>query len=1082
MGLVFFVTPPAVSGLFPRSHGPASWLVPAVMLWGLSHSPTKTSFQPPDHAMPMNPIHILYSPARRCRILLYAWVLLLFGLSATAMAQPDTVTNRYATAADAAYWPNVNEGDYIFFSPTGVNDAIYAHPNNLNLQLGLGKKILIWAGNYTRIDIDGTNCQNTAAQPTVITNFGGQVRWGHDESTWTYRTFNITGFDHVHLTGQYDPVAQTGDAAYKGHDGGAAMGSGDYYEKYGFWGHQRWSGERVIGNYPNVLRIQNFKTCKVDYVATWGGGFAGFNIKSDNPAVPEKVVIDIQDCFAGFSNGEGFYLGKYSPGPDQDVTELTLRNNILVFTGTEAIQCDSLAEGSVIENNVIVGSAMTFRDPFQSLYQQSAQQISFVEGDIQFRNNIIIGGMGTMQTIRERDAGPLLSDPDPAKAITFENNYIGIGRSMVNFIFEGGGVTPYEFINNLYGPVDVPQSNDAYVNLSQPTALQSFGNQSTPILVQGNRYDPGLADYEFTTGDGSNITGVANEYGYPAIVKFMDLGFEDGVDLRRFSRWSATYGTDGTFGREGEYITYEAGDVVIWYDQTGPEAGVTKMYICLETYTGSAGAEYEPTQSPGKWQQLTWNGRNLPPFDVRMAPDTYYNYRGMGLSYNPPNQNSPDLEAPVITLADGDISVEKGTSFTYPGFTAQDNVDGDVSSLVAVAWVGPALDINQIGTYILRYDVEDNAGNRANTQYRFVTVSDPNITYGTVAQVSMHRNGPVSLPDWTDLGNTGTGLQYGGVPTNTVLYDTNGAATGWHMLIDDIDNGYSEHGQIYTNSVGRDIGPFPASVTRQGIKIRNPHENPCVFVLTGLDPTKYYEVQFTGYKEGAAGDLEATLIDLGTGDGDTIRVEDNQDMVGLVANAKPDATGRLDLQFTTETPAGQPNISGLIITEKSGYGFPPTIMQTPYGGVAHAVPGRIEAEDYDEGGAGLAYHDATAGNQPNRYRTDDVDVGNCNDVDGGYLIGWIDDGEWVEYTVEVSQAGLYDLHVRTAQKSGADRVLDVTMNGGTPLATLAVPTTGDWQVFTTITASSLYLDAGQHVLRFHLNSGYNFNWFELVAH
>ena len=39
-----------------------------------------------------------------------------------------------------------------------------------------------------------------------------------------------------------------------------------------------------------------------------------------------------------------------------------------------------------------------------------------------------------------------------------------------------------------------------------------------------------------------------------------------------------------------------------------------------------------------------------------------------------------------------------------------------------------------------------------------------------------------------------------------------------------------------------------------------------------------------------------------------------------------------------------------------------------------SVPGRIEAEDYDLGGEGVAYHDTTPGNAGGAYRADDVDI------------------------------------------------------------------------------------------------------------
>ena len=49
--------------------------------------------------------------------------------------------------------------------------------------------------------------------------------------------------------------------------------------------------------------------------------------------------------------------------------------------------------------------------------------------------------------------------------------------------------------------------------------------------------------------------------------------------------------------------------------------------------------------------------------------------------------------------------------------------------------------------------------------------------------------------------------------------------------------------------------------------------------------------------------------------------------------------------------------------------------QAPYNGTAAAIPGIIEAENYDEGGEGIAYHDNDPGNTGNVYRLDEGDKG-----------------------------------------------------------------------------------------------------------
>src|SRR5699024_10357311 len=87
---------------------------------------------------------------------------------------------------------------------------------------------------------------------------------------------------------------------------------------------------------------------------------------------------------------------------------------------------------------------------------------------------------------------------------------------------------------------------------------------------------------------------------------------------------------------------------------------------------------------------------------------------------------------------------------------------------------------------------------------------------------------------------------------------------------------------------------------------------------------------------------------------------------------------------------------------------------TPYGGTAAAVPGTIQAENFDEGGAGVAYVDTTSGNAGGKYRVTDVDIESSADAGGGYDLGWVFAGERLNYSVNVAAAGTYDIDVRVA--------------------------------------------------------------------
>ncbi len=89
----------------------------------------------------------------------------------------------------------------------------------------------------------------------------------------------------------------------------------------------------------------------------------------------------------------------------------------------------------------------------------------------------------------------------------------------------------------------------------------------------------------------------------------------------------------------------------------------------------------------------------------------------------------------------------------------------------------------------------------------------------------------------------------------------------------------------------------------------------------------------------------------------------------------------------------------------------PTPTPVPYR--PNAIPGRIEAENYDLGGEGVAYHDTTPGNAGGLYRTDDVDVERFS-AEGSPSVGWIRSSEWLTYTATVAQSGTYTLRARVA--------------------------------------------------------------------
>jgi endoglucanase len=112
-----------------------------------------------------------------------------------------------------------------------------------------------------------------------------------------------------------------------------------------------------------------------------------------------------------------------------------------------------------------------------------------------------------------------------------------------------------------------------------------------------------------------------------------------------------------------------------------------------------------------------------------------------------------------------------------------------------------------------------------------------------------------------------------------------------------------------------------------------------------------------------------------------------------------------------------------------------------------------------------------------------IQTQNTSDAGGGLNVGWIDYGDWLSYAntpVDIPVSGTYRIEYRVASLNGGGG-LRFEEAGGSPVhGQLAVPSTGGWQNWTTI-SHTVYLPAGTH--RFGINAisgGWNINWFRIV--
>ena len=162
--------------------------------------------------------------------------------------------------------------------------------------------------------------------------------------------------------------------------------------------------------------------------------------------------------------------------------------------------------------------------------------------------------------------------------------------------------------------------------------------------------------------------------------------------------------------------------------------------------------------------------------------------------------------------------------------------------------------------------------------------------------------------------------------------------------------------------------------------------------------------------------------------------------------------------------------------------------EAPYGGTPAAVPGTVQAANYDTGGQGVAYNVTSTNGTANSYRSDGVDLEATADTQdtspagGADDLGWTATGQWFKYTVNVATAGTYSVSVRLAAPAAVTDGLHIASSSGTNLTgAIAVPATGGYQDWTTVT-TSVTLPAGQQALTIDQdNGGWNIHYLAFAA-
>jgi hypothetical protein len=142
-------------------------------------------------------------------------------------------------------------------------------------------------------------------------------------------------------------------------------------------------------------------------------------------------------------------------------------------------------------------------------------------------------------------------------------------------------------------------------------------------------------------------------------------------------------------------------------------------------------------------------------------------------------------------------------------------------------------------------------------------------------------------------------------------------------------------------------------------------------------------------------------------------------------------------------------------------------------------PSSAEAEDFDYGGEGVAYHSSYSINPGGAYRPNEgigIEGPNAN-TGGTYNVGYFHAGDWMNYTIHVDQAGPYllNLHASSAAAGTAHLSFD-----GVPSGQITVSNTGGWGNYKDFT-TPVTLAAGTQVMTVWEDTGsYNLDYISLT--
>ena len=308
--------------------------------------------------------------------------------------------------------------------------------------------------------------------------------------------------------------------------------------------------------------------------------------------------------------------------------------------------------------------------------------------------------------------GDTYTDPGAAASDNIDGNItssIVVGGDTVNTAIAGTYVVTYD-AKDAAGNSAVQITRTVIVSDTTPPAITLLGANPVNLLI-GNTYtDPGATASDDIDG---NITG--------SIV----IG-ADTVNTAISGTYVVTYDVSDAAGNPAIQVLRTV--IISTVDTTAPVLtllGAASLNLTVGDTYADPGATASDDIGGVITGAIVTGGDTV---NTAIAGTYVVTYDVSDAAGNPATQltrtvtvSIADITPPAITLSGANpLNLAVDDTYTDPGATASDNIDGDITSSIVVA--GDTVNTAVAGSYVVTYDVSDLAGNLASQVTRTVVV------------------------------------------------------------------------------------------------------------------------------------------------------------------------------------------------------------------------------------------------------------------------------------------------------------------------------------------------------------------------